>query len=264
MLVPALNELSRRPARYAICTSCHGPAAPGRRRCWSCLVVGSQLPLLPRIVPLFLFELGTPVHRTLTGYKAAITPARRAACSAAFSGLLERWLGSHRTCLLGEGGRAIVVPVPSSTGGRPSWSGRHPLEELGRSAVDALAWLRVEPLLAPGDLPPARLRARADGYEVPAGADLEGRAVVVLDDMLVSGARLASAAAALTAAGARVLAAVPLGRLVRPGHNDATRAFWEDRRQTSSDAEVCALCAPRPRAGAVPMRSAGVSQRLAA
>ncbi len=226
-------------------------------------MVTSQVGALPRIAPLFLFELCSPVHRTLAGYKAAVAPVRRAGCSDALAAVLAQWIDAHQRCLLGPGGRALLVPVPSSTGGRPSWLGRHPLEIVARTALAAGGPLRLESVLVTSRRPPGRLQADAAGYEVAEGIDVRGQAVVVLDDMLVSGARLGSAAAALRAAGGKVVAAVPLGRLVRPAHNAATAAFWKDRRHQPADTGRCLLCAGHA-SPPVSMATAAVTQRLAA
>jgi len=276
LLVPAESEVSTQPRLYAICATCHGPAAAGRRNCWSCALAAAQLGSLPVVLPVFLFGLGSPAHRALVGYKASVTPAGRAAWGAALSGVLAEWLGRHAGCVLGERDGCLVVPVPSSSGGRPSWQGRHPLESLSRSAIAGSGCLQLATVLQPGGRPPRRLRATAAGFAVERPDALRGRTVIVLDDMYVSGSRSLSAAAALSRAGARVAAVVPLGRLVRPDHNEATAAFWAARRALPADAAHCSRCsAPRSlerralqqgprRASAVPLRSYGVSERLAA
>lgn len=265
--VPAQAEASRRPARYAICSTCHGPAAPSRRQCWSCAVVGSRLGSLPPVVPVFVFGLGTPVHGALVGYKAGATASGRAVRAAALAEVLGEWLERHAACLLGDAGEAMLVPVPSSAGGRASWHGRHPLEGLCASAAPRSGRLRPEPVLLPGPEPPRRLQASRRGFVVENPGSLSGRTALVVDDMFVSGSRILSAAAALTDAGVRVTAAVPIGRLVRPDHNAATYAYWGDRSATPFDPAICPRCAPgrgRRRVSAFGTGLASVSQRLAA
>ena len=269
--VPCDAEVSSCPAEYAICSLCHGPAAPGRSRCWSCAVVAGQLgrPSQPPVVPLFLFGLGSPAHRALVGYKAAASRAARSAWSGALAEMLGTWLGAHASCLIGEHAGALLVPVPSTTGGRASWRGRHPLGALCSMATDAggPARLTLAPALGPGAAPPGRLGASGEGFVVLSADDVAGRAVVVVDDMFVSGARSLSAAAALSAAGARVAAVVPLGRLVRADHNSATAAFWAAR-TAPYDPRRCSRCdvpaARTDRASAWSDRLYAVSERLAA
>jgi hypothetical protein len=233
--------------------------------------------LLPLVVPLFLFGLGSPVHRALVDYKAGATAAGRAARAAALTAMLSTWLDTHAGCLLGgptgaPGGPtvALVVPVPSSTGGRPSWRGRHPLESICEAAVTRSDQLQSAAVLRPGQRPPRRLQASTAGYTLEPSAELKGRAVMIVDDMFVSGSRALSAAAAVSRAGGRVAAVVPLGRLIRPDHNEATAAYWAARRHLGFDPSFCALCTRcfparrSDRASAWPIPLCRVSERLAA
>ncbi|MGA2210253.1 MAG: phosphoribosyltransferase [Acidimicrobiales bacterium] len=229
--------------------------------------MGSRLGSLPPVVPVFVFGLGTPVHGALVGYKAGATASGRAVRAAALAEVLGEWLERHAACLLGDAGEAMLVPVPSSAGGRASWHGRHPLEGLCASAAPRSGRLRPEPVLLPGPEPPRRLQASRRGFVVENPGSLSGRTALVVDDMFVSGSRILSAAAALTDAGVRVTAAVPIGRLVRPDHNAATYAYWGDRSATPFDPAICPRCAPgrgRRRVSAFGTGLASVSQRLAA
>jgi hypothetical protein len=218
-------------------------------------------------VPVFVFGLGTPVHRALVGYKAGVTADGRALRAGALAEVLGEWLERHAACLLGDASEALLVPVPSSTGGRGSWHGHHPLEAVCASAAAGSGRLRPAAVLAPGAEPPRRLQASRSGFVVESSVSLRGRTALVVDDMFVSGSRILSAAAALSGAGVRVTAAVPIGRLVRPDHNAATAAYWADRSVTPFDLASCARCAPDRRRGRVSasrIRLASVSERLAA
>ncbi len=225
-----------------MCRHCHGPAAGGRQACWSCTVLSAQVGTLPAIVPLFLFALGSPVHRALVGYKAGASPNSREARARALAETLAAWLGVHLGCLAGDSGDVLVVPVPSSAAGRQSWNGRHPLEALCNDAATSSPRLSTAPVLRRGPEPPRRLQASRSGFLVEATSSLRERRVLVVDDMFVSGARSLSAASALASVGAAVLAVVPLGRLVRPEHNEATAAFWRARRLIPYDPARCARC----------------------
>jgi len=252
--VPATGAISLAPGVYGVCAVCHGPAAAGHRVCWSCHVVGAQLGGQPApVVPVFLFALGSPVHRALVGYKAGVTPAGRAARTQSLATVLAEFLAAHSACLLSCSPRprpALVVPVPSSIGGRPSWHGRHPVASLCEQALDlspeAAPDLEIAEILRAGARPPARLDARVGGYDVDRLVDVRGRSAVVLDDVLTSGSRALSAAAALSAAGVRVTAVVALGRLVRPDHNVATARFWSDQSAEPFDPSRCTRCATDP------------------
>jgi predicted amidophosphoribosyltransferase len=268
LAVPPTAELSLAPTTYGICQCCHGPSAPGYRTCWSCRLVRRQLAApVPPVVPVFLFGLGSPVHRALVGYKAGVASSGRAARAEALGRVLGRFLVAHTACLLGGGSAAIVVPVPSSIGGRKSWYGRHPIGQLCERAVREVPRLSAVEILCPGPRPARRLDASLHGYHVVPGSGIGGRTAIVVDDMFVSGSRSLSAAAALHAAGASVAAVVPLGRLVRPDHSEATAAFWQARQLEPFDPGCCAVCATSTRRhGAIAWPGPGmaVSERLAA
>jgi len=168
--------------------------------------------------------------------------------------MLAAFLDHHDRCLVGPGAlSALIVPVPSTIGGRPSWGGRHPVGALAQGALDRRhvngavgVDLRLAEVLRAGPVPPRRLEARAAGFEVIEGAadGLHGAAVVVVDDVFTSGARALSAAATLRRAGAEVAAVVPIGRLVRPDHNATAAAFWADCSRSPWHPGRCAACGP--------------------
>ncbi|MGH9172085.1 MAG: hypothetical protein ACRD0Z_14650 [Acidimicrobiales bacterium] len=253
---------------FAVCSVCKGPASAGTSRCWSCRQVLHQLEMAPPVVvPSFMFEIGSPVHVSLVGYKAAATDASRLLRQEALAAWLGAFLGAHLSCLSpGRREPIWLVPVPSSTGGRLSWNGSHPLVSLcGLAARQATSpnWRQIEVLdvLRVTDGPPARLSATQRGYVPDLGSELLGRSVIAVDDVFVSGARLLSAAAALSLAGARVVAALPMGRLVRPAHNSATLAYWARYGSRPATLESCAACRVTRRLACT---SPGVVERLAA
>ena len=65
--------------------------------------------------------------------------------------------------------------------------------------------------------------------------------MILVDDTFTSGARIQSAASALALAGANVVAAVTIGRVINPRFNDATAELWADARGTRFDFDVCCL-----------------------
>jgi hypothetical protein len=217
---------------------------------------------LPPVVPLWLVAPRSGTHAALVTYKAAASERVRAVAGAALAEAAGEWLGHHLHCLLpGASGGALLVPVPSSTGGRPSWRGRHPLEGLAAGALRVAAsaagdLVTLAPVLEAGPVPPQRLRPSRSGFAVAQGRALgkgeppavAGRDVVVLDDLFVSGARAGSAAAALADAGATVRAVVVLARFVRPDHNLATAAFWATYGPVPPSPRRCTLCPPLARA----------------
>jgi predicted amidophosphoribosyltransferase len=196
------------------------------------------------VEPVCLTRHGSGIHRALIAYKAAAVPAVRSAASDALAELLGGWLAVHAACLLGaKTGPASLVPVPSSTGGRASWGGRHPIADCWQRAIDlsGLGEVRVEPLLCCGEHPPERLRPAADGFLVT-GALPERHLFLVVDDLFASGSRAMSAAAALERAGGVVAGVVPVARFVRPEHNEATRAYWNQFGAVDARRATCSRC----------------------
>lgn len=219
--------------RFSVCELCHGPARPGCSVCWSCQTVlrrldGRSWP----VAPLCLLARPSAVHRALVAYKAAPSRGTRLAAGAALASWLAEHLERHLHCLAGSSSSAswLLVPVPSSTGGRPSWGGIHPLADVVAAAARRAGGpVAARASLVAGERPPRRLAPAVNGFRVAPGEAgyLAGAQVLVVDDLFVSGARAASAAVALEAAGAQVRAILPFARFVRPEHNRATASFWQ-------------------------------------
>ncbi len=195
------------------------------------------------MVPVFLFAPTSVPHRLLVGYKAAPSAASRAHHSSALGDVLSLFLARHQACVARDAAPVTLVPVPSSSGGRASWHGRHPLVALCEKAAEA-SGTSVRSCLAPGAAGTRRLGASPDGFRVVSRPSTA--TVVVVDDMFTSGARALSATAALEGAGLRVAAVVPLGRLVCPGHNRETAAFWREVGSRPWSPLSCCACRPRP------------------
>ncbi len=212
-------------------------------------------------VPVSLFSPCSALHQLLVGYKAAPSLTARHEWRAWLSSLLAEFLRLHLSCLAesfpaGHGLRSppvdpdhdgqpalrarpvLAVPVPSSSRQRASWAGEHPLVGLVGAAVAAEPRLVLAPVLAKGPEPVGHLRADSRGFR--AVAPIAGRRVLVLDDTYTSGARAQSAAASLTAAGAEVMAIVPIGRLIHPEHNRSTGALWAQQQRERFDPGRCA------------------------
>jgi DNA recombination-mediator protein A len=202
-----------------VCRICHG--AVGRdavgafySECASCLRSVRQVAHgLGLVVPISLYEYG-PLHQVLRGYKGG-TPEARSQFVPRVAALLGRFLREHKDCIAEAAGRDYdtVTIIPSTReGGRPDG---HPLE----AAIKLVPWVSPYlPLLRRGDMPIGHRSAEDDGYEpLP---DARGRSVLLVDDTFTSGARLQSAASALTRGGAAVVAAVVIGRIVHPDFAD--------------------------------------------
>ncbi|HEY4024905.1 MAG TPA: phosphoribosyltransferase [Candidatus Dormibacteraeota bacterium] len=189
---------------------CHGAAQPPRALCVACRDVLRQVSRPVRlVVPVSLSTPDEQLHEYLREYKRSRHPDVRREFSHRIAALLARFLATHGSCIRRVAGSSwsAVAVVPSSAD-RP---GLHPLE----TALGRLGW--QEPMIRPLCRGPGRLddgRASDDGYRVT--TDVSGMALLLVDDALVSGARLQSAASALQLAGATVVAGVPVARSVDP------------------------------------------------
>jgi len=81
--------------------------------------------------------------------------------------------------------------------------------------------VRAEPAAGPSLV--KHNQARDDGFFIT--RNVAGERVLLIDDVTTSGSAFQSAASALHAAGARVVAAAPIGRYVKPVFNEHTRAM---------------------------------------
>jgi len=89
------------------------------------------------------------------------------------------------------------------------------------------------------DGPLDRNQAHDTGFAVT--DNVNGLRVLLVDDTFTTGARLQSAASALTLAGAHVVAAVPIGRVIHPAYNSGAKELWETARRQGFNLDVCCL-----------------------
>lgn len=219
------------PPGPGTCDWCHGPARPGRRRCWCCRTVAGALGRpSPPVVPLLLYQPGDRAHAVLRGYKDAADARTRAHLSARLAATLQWFLTGHRQCLaqaLGPVDAVCVVPgrprrTPAADGRTGPAAGDAPLP-LALRLVPALARLPRLPL-ATGAGTVCHIAAAADAFVAPSG--VAGARVLLLDDTWTTGAHACSAAAALTGAGGTVAGIVVLGRSVNPQASPVVAAWW--------------------------------------
>lgn len=214
--------LSVPTAGPGVCAMCHGPARDGRRECWCCRAVssalGADLVGCPRVVPIGLFRTGDGLHAMLRGYKDAPAVAARRHFAWRLSTYFAEFLEAHGTCITDGGASAwnSVAVVPSSARCRhPSgpFHGSlppHPLAAVVGAVPSLAGATRID--LEPGVGSADHLAPDPAAFEV--SGHCRGRRVLLVDDTWVTGARVRSAAAALEAAGAEVVAVVVAGRAV--------------------------------------------------
>jgi predicted amidophosphoribosyltransferase len=212
---PLRGILTRVPPRgQDVCRVCHGATRPPRALCSACRDVLRQVSRpVHLVVPVSLSTPDEQLHEYLREYKRSRHPEVRREFSHRVAAVLARFLATHGRCIRRVAGCSwsAVTVVPSSSD-RP---GLHPLE----TALGRLGWR--EPMLRPLCRGPGQLadgRASDDGYRVT--MDVSGMELLLVDDVMASGARLQSAASALQLAGATVVAAVPVARSLDPDRGD--------------------------------------------
>lgn len=244
--MPTVAELSAPYANFMleprrgrdVCSQCFN-LTDGFARCYACTHGGR---FLDAMVPISYSIGGEQLHHALASYKrlGGVVGRRFALGLAA---VLWRHLQLHEQCLARAAGVvrfAVVTVVPSSHGDRDA---DHPLHELVSLVGPVRA--RYERLLRRSGTPVAAHQFNSDRYEPL--RELNGEAVLLIDDTWTMGANAQSAAAALKAAGAGPVAATVIGRYVNRGwgHNSRLLAGLERPFRW----ETCALCAPDTRDG---------------
>jgi len=223
MLTPA-----RRPG---VCDVCFNLTA-GYQRCYACQC---RRQVLDAFVPISYSVGGEQLHHALASYKRLNGEVARR-LGAELAAVLWRFLTGHEACLSQATGRAafeVVTTVPSGDRRRDE---RHPLRwiagELAGPTRD-----RYERLLerTAAAVPPRTF----DAAKFAPRRRLRGESVLLIDDTWTTGANAQSAAAALKAAGAGVVAAVVIGRHVNRDWNENDR--WL-RELPAFDWSRCALC----------------------
>ena len=220
-----------------VCDICHGAPSVGYRRCFSCAETYGQVARpVPTVVPISLYQIGGQLHHALRGYKDNHDPGVRAQFSLLVAALLTRFLSRHGDCVARAAGAAweVATTVPSSRN-RPL---PHPLDR----AIQLSPWLRDQchPLLARGAGEVRHNQAGERAFMVT--EDVRGRQLLLLDDTFTTGAALQSAASALAVAGAQVVAAVVVGRVIDPGFSTPAYELWSRASAVPFDFERCCLC----------------------
>jgi hypothetical protein len=193
---------------------------------------------LTRVTPIACCPVPGRLHSMLRAYKDGAVAESRSDATRRLSVLLAEFLSAHRRCLAAAAGGSfdLTVAVPSSV--RP---GGPPLRSL------RIPW-SPETLLVRGPGALGHLCASGRAYEIPPAARhlVSGSRVLLLDDALTTGAHVQSAAFTIRQAGARAVAIVVLGRIVRPDANDHAAHYWRAA-LASDDVGGCGLPSGRCR-----------------
>ena len=204
------------PAGEGVCEVCHSwtpTLSDGSRAalCSSCRrTTGAVSHPIRVVVPISLVEVrGSQFYASLSGYKDSPDAEAGGRFALRLGALLARFLRDHGDHVRAAAGRDWdrMTIVPSSSGRAG------PLAGVIRKARAHRTLFRIL-LEATGDVTLDHREASDVGYRVT--EDVRGARVLLIDDTFTTGARIQSAASALTLAGAEVVAAVALGRVVRP------------------------------------------------
>lgn len=195
------------PAGPGICRVCWGFIDPDFDTCYKC---GHQPECLDVMVPITYSEHLGQIHLALRNYKDGDSDGIRRHDAIRLAAILWRFLGDHEACVARAAGVDdfdFVTIVPSSSPERDKQS----------SFARLTGW--IEPIK--GRLhrtlePTGEVEGRDfDVNRFRAITDLSGRSVLLLDDTWATGGHAQSAANALTAAGAKKVALVVIGRHIR-------------------------------------------------
>jgi hypothetical protein len=207
LLLPVL------PPSVSRCSTCLIPTVRATQRCRSCEqlrdVLGAPLRSLEFLT---MAAVSSNQHRLLAAYKDEIRERRAAPTEwlERYAAALSAYTEAHRLRLLVDGELATTVPsgAPLVEAAFAVAAGRGWFAPtITASGAKGRAWSNREGTLA------ERLALRADSWRVDAEV-VRGRAVVLFDDVFVTGATVYSYAHALRAAGAVEVRAVVLERVV--------------------------------------------------
>jgi predicted amidophosphoribosyltransferase len=208
----ATPSLTAPPAEAAgVCAFCRNLISSDFEVCFRC---SAQPQLLDVIVPVSVAVAGSSWYRTLRDYKTTSGP-RQHRQRATIAAVLWRFLAAHEPCIARAAqisGFEIVTTVPSSS---PRRDGSQPLRQI----VSTMCWhtlARHRRVLRPAAV--ADPTRTFDPGRFESTGRLDGKSVLLIDDLWVTGAHAQSAAAALRSAGAGPEALVVLGRFLNPSH----------------------------------------------
>ena len=185
----------------------------------TCFVCGHESAALDAVAPISYSVAGGQLHHALAGYKRLGGEVARR-LQVELAAVLWRFLAEHEACLAHAAAAAgfdLVTTVPSTSRERDE---HHPLRrivgELARPTRE-----RYERLLIRSHREVPERTFDPGKYDVT--RSLTGQSVLLVDDTWTTGSCAQSAAAALRGAGAGPVAAVVIGRHVKPDWRENDR-----------------------------------------
>jgi hypothetical protein len=248
--VPTVGELTAVYGNFmlspragpSVCGICFS-FTDGYPRCYMC-AHGEHA--LDAVAPISYSVAREQLHHALASYKRLTGEVARR-LTAELAAVLWRHLGQHENCVAaaaGVEGFELVTAVPSGRRGRTA---QHPLTTIVGELVGPTRD-RFEPVLELSDID-ARPRT-FDRAKFRCSRQLDGEAVLLIDDTWTTGSSAQSAAAALKDAGAGPVAAVVIGRHLNRGWHENDRRLRGITRPF--DWSSCALCSDGPGDGQSP------------
>jgi len=245
--VPTVDELTDPYANFMlgpsvgpdVCEVCF-TFTQGYPRCYACAQMEQWC---SAVAPISYSPQFGQLHNALAAYKRT-SGAATLRLQRDLAAVLWRYLREHEPCLsaaAGVDGFDLVTTVPSSDHARDA---DHPLRRIAGELV-APTRERYERLLRRSTATVAGRDFSPEKYVVRRG--LAGESVLLIDDTWTTGASVQSAAAALRGAGAARVAAVVVGRHVRPKFQENERRLRAIPRPF--DWSTCAWHPAEPRGG---------------
>lgn len=193
------------------------------------------------MTPISLAPPGSAIYDALRQYKWLHRPATAHRRQEQLAALLDAFVARHHRCLAPQGWDLVAV-VPSLR----HRAAPQPLAEVVASTRHlgaAMIGLRA----GSGMSQLGRALGVADAFRVEAAdqSRARGRRVLVVDDLLTTGAHLQSACAAARATGATVVGALVIGRRMAPGWSDDSVLAWTSRPGHAWSLDRCARCPGR-------------------
>lgn len=209
-----------------VCPICRTWRSEDHPWCGNCAQHAEQLgePPVP-VVPITLYRKPSEAREWVTNYKNP-DDERAASYGVNVASIVERFFKENNSRIqAGVGGFDVICMVPPTT---------NPLPGPLISALDALPSRHlgsiIQPLRrGPGDL--SKRRASVDAFVADESA-VEGKSLLLLDDVYTSGSTAQSCAAAIRAAGGAPKAIVVVGRRVNPEYSPLAQSLWD--RQSSA------------------------------
>lgn len=219
-----------------VCPGCSSWRQPEHSWCHNCFQARNELKsVCQAVIPISLYARPSAFRDIISRYKDRqgsvdeeidILPpdTSREYCARQIQLILDRFLLEIIPLLEAQERRwDYITVVPSG------WrTGDHPLIGILR-AIDSGAVRK--PLIRVPDEPLSHNHPNERGFEVV--EPVEGRSILLIDDVYTTGASIHSAASALSTAGASVIAGIVIARRIQPQFNEYSSALWE--RQSSQE-----------------------------